>query len=87
MLITWEEPFGIVMAEALACGVPIIALNRGSVPEVVEHGKNGIRGDSLDALIEHYPIIQEIESKFCRRDATERFSIASVSKQYLDILA
>lgn len=86
MLIQWEEPFGIVMAEALSCGVPIIALNRGSVPEIVMHGVNGIRGDTLDELVADFPVINTIRRSDCREDALRRFSISSVSQRYIDAL-
>ena len=87
MLIQWEEPFGIVMAEALSCGVPIVALNRGSVPEVVRHGKNGIRGNTVDELVEEFKLTNAITPEMCRQDAIERFSIAAVSRRYLEILS
>ena len=79
MLIKWEEPFGIVMAEALSCGVPVVALDRGSVPEVVMHGQNGIRGRTLPDLIQNFSLIETIASADCREDAIERFSIEAVS--------
>lgn len=86
MLIRWEEPFGIVMAEALACGAPVIALNRGSVPEVVQHGVNGLRGDNLEELLEALPLLDSISADACREDALRRFSISAVSSQYLELL-
>ncbi|HAW19842.1 MAG TPA: glycosyltransferase family 4 protein [Flavobacteriales bacterium] len=86
MLIQWEEPFGIVMAEALACGAPVIALNRGSVPEIVEHGINGIVGDSIASLIQTYPLVDKISEQVCRMDAVNRFSIDAVASLYLKIL-
>lgn len=86
MLIQWEEPFGIVMAEALSCGVPILALNRGSVPEVVVDGRNGFRADSAEELIQKSAQLHTIHSSACRQDALDRFSISRVAGQYLDIL-
>jgi len=86
MLIKWEEPFGIVMAEALSCGVPVVALDRGSVPEVVMHGQNGIRGRTLPDLIHNFSLIETIASADCRKDAIQRFSIEAVSRAYLDII-
>lgn len=86
MLIQWEEPFGIVMAEALSCGVPILALNRGSVPEIVKDGFNGFRADTVDELVKKAADLHTIDQANCRQDALTRFSISSISKQYLDIL-
>jgi len=85
MLIQWEEPFGIVMAEALACGAPVIALNRGSVPEIVEHGINGITGDSTEELISAFPMLSSISADTCREDAKGRFSIEAVAQAYLEL--
>ena len=51
MPILWEEPFGIVMAEAMACGTPVIGFSRGAVPEVVEHGVTGFVADDIDGLV------------------------------------
>ena len=51
MPLLWDEPFGIVMAEALACGTPVIALRRGSLPEIVQHGVNGFLCDSVEEMV------------------------------------
>ena len=85
MLIQWEEPFGIVMAEALACGVPILALNRGSVPEIVIDGKNGFRADTLTELIEKSKGLDAVEPTDCRKDAEDRFSVRVISQAYLHL--
>ena len=87
MLIQWEEPFGIVMAEALSCGVPILALDRGSVPEIVQNGVNGFRARAVDELLNSVDKLNTISRADCRMDAVNRFSIPAISKQYLDILA
>ena len=49
MPLLWEEPFGIVMAEALACGTPVIGLRRGSLPEIIQQGVNGFVCESVEA--------------------------------------
>lgn len=74
MPILWEEPFGIVMAEALACGTPVIGFNRASVPEVVRQGVTGWIGkdvDELSALANH---VSTLSRRACRTAAEERFS-------------
>lgn len=86
MLIQWEEPFGIVMAEALSCGVPIIALDRGSVPEIVRNGVNGFMGRTIDELIKSIAALDTISNEDCRLDALNRFSVPAITAQYLDIL-
>ena len=74
MPLLWEEPFGIVMAEALACGVPVIGLRRGSLPEIVEHGVNGFVCGSVQQMVSAVGSLAEIDRRDCRRIAEEKFS-------------
>ena len=74
MPILWEEPFGIVMAEALACGTPVIGLRRGAVPEVVQNGINGFVCDSVAEMVTAVKRIDEIDRAQCRRIMEEKFS-------------
>src|SRR5262249_10100309 len=82
MPILWDEPFGIVMAEALACGTPVIGLNRASVPEIVTDGVNGFICDSLDALVDAVGRLGEIDRAACRRIMEDRFSDAAIVDAY-----
>jgi glycosyltransferase involved in cell wall biosynthesis len=82
MPILWNEPFGIVMAEALACGTPVVALNRGAVPEVVRHQVNGFVCDSLDEMVRAVARIGEIDRSQCRRIMEQQFSDAAVLDAY-----
>src|SRR5262249_38223784 len=61
MPILWDEPFGIVMAEALACGTPLIGLNRASVREVVQHGVNGFLCESVEEMAAIIPALSLID--------------------------
>ena len=74
MPILWREPFGMVMAEALACGTPVIALRRGAVPEIVEDGKNGFICDDTDGMARAVGRLGELDRAACRRVAQDRFS-------------
>jgi glycosyltransferase involved in cell wall biosynthesis len=74
MPLLWEEPFGIVMAEALACGTPVIGLRRGSLPEIVRQGVNGFICDSVDEMASAVGRIGEIDRRECRRIAEAKFS-------------
>jgi glycosyltransferase involved in cell wall biosynthesis len=74
MPLLWEEPFGIVMAEALACGTPVIGLRRGSLPEIVQEGVNGFVCDSIDQMVTAVGRIAEIARHECRRIAEDKFS-------------
>ncbi|HEV3479772.1 MAG TPA: glycosyltransferase family 4 protein [Gaiellaceae bacterium] len=81
--IDWEEPFGLVMIESMACGTPVIASNRGAVPEVIEHGRSGI-------IVEHYREMPEaleradaLDPLECRRYVEERFSQERMVEDYV----
>jgi glycosyltransferase involved in cell wall biosynthesis len=80
--VRWPEPFGLVMIEALACGTPVLALNDGSVPEVLEHGVTGYICDSDDDLVAHLSRIREIDRARCRAEVERRFSAAAMADRY-----
>lgn len=73
MPIDWEEPFGIVMAEALACGTPVIGFRRGSVPEVVRDGANGFVCDTVAEAAQAVGRLASLDRVAIRRDCEERF--------------
>jgi glycosyltransferase involved in cell wall biosynthesis len=81
MPITWPEPFGMVMVEALAAGTPVLAFNHGAAPEIVEHGKNGFLVEDEDEMAAMVERAGEIDPAECRRSA-ERFSPQSVAAGY-----
>jgi glycosyltransferase involved in cell wall biosynthesis len=81
--IDWEEPFGLVMIESMACGTPVIATNHGAVPEVIEHGRSGI-------IVEHYREMGDalgqadaLDPLECRRYVEERFSQERMVDDYV----
>lgn len=85
MPIEWDEPFGIVMAEAMACGTPVIGFNRGSVPEVVVQGKNGFRCDTKEQMIAYVKRVNEIDRKEVRKEAQKKFSADVIIEEYLSL--
>ncbi len=85
MPILWDEPFGIVMAEALACGTPVIGLRRGSVPEIVDDGINGFVCGSVDEMATAVTRLDRISRKDCRLSMEERFSSSVMVEQYLKL--
>lgn len=74
MPIQWEEPFGLTMAEAMACGTPVIAMRRGSVPEIIVDGKTGFIANSIGEMIEALDKLGTIKRTDCRTHATTYFS-------------
>lgn len=84
--IKWEEPFGIVMAEAMACGTPVIAFGRGSVPEVVKDGETGYIVNDVPEMIDAIEKVDEIDRAVVRQDCEQRFSLEVIAEQYLDLL-
>jgi len=85
MPIQWEEPFGIVMAEALACGTPVIGTRRGSVPEVVIEGKTGFVCDNVADLVAAVNQVNELDRHACRQDCEARFSDTAIVDAYLGL--
>ncbi len=83
--IKWEEPFGIVMAEAMACGCPVVGFRRGSVPEVVENGRTGYIVNNVDGMAQAIENLHYINPKDVREEAKKRFSIEVISKKYLSL--
>jgi glycosyltransferase involved in cell wall biosynthesis len=84
--IHWKEPFGRVMIEALACGVPVIASRTASTPEVITHGKTGFLCDSTDEMVAALHRIKEISRSECRADAEERFGEAAFMRQTEELI-
>jgi glycosyltransferase involved in cell wall biosynthesis len=80
--IQWDEPFGIVMVEAMACGTPVVALRRGSVPEVVVDGVTGFICDQPDELPEAVRSVDELDAKACRRRVFDCFDVADMVEGY-----
>jgi glycosyltransferase involved in cell wall biosynthesis len=83
--IQWGEPFGLVLVESMACGTPVIALNKGAVPEILVDGKTGFVVDSIDAMIEAVSIIDSIDPGDCRRHVQNHFSITSMAFNYSEL--
>jgi len=83
--IDWPEPFGIVMIEAMACGTPVIAMRRGSVPEVMVHGKTGFIVDTCDEAVRAVSHLHRISRAACREEFDARFTSARMARDYLRV--
>lgn len=82
--IEWEEPFGMSVIEALACGTPVIAMNRGAMPEIIQHGVNGFLANSVEEFEECVRRIDEINPEDCRKSVEELFSAPAMAEHYID---
>jgi len=80
--IDWPEPFGMVMIEAMACGTPVLATARGSVPEVVADGVTGFVRPTPGELVECVARLPEIDPSTCRRWVADRFSADVMTARY-----
>jgi glycosyltransferase involved in cell wall biosynthesis len=83
--IDWPEPFGLVMIEALACGTPVIACGRGSVPEVIDHGLTGFIFDGCREGVAAVERVAKLSRRVCRRVFEQRFSARRMAEDYLQV--
>ena len=81
--IQWEEPFGLVMIEAMACGTPVVATRRGSVPEVVTHGRTGVVVDDVAQMPAAVEAAGALDPVRIRAEVRERFSTERMVDGYL----
>ncbi|CAD5273615.1 Glycosyl transferase [Bosea sp. 62] len=84
-LINFEEPFGLSVIEALACGTPVIASRRGSMPELIEHGVTGFLVDSVDEAVAAIARLSEIDRTACRAAVAARFTVDRMADRYLEL--
>jgi glycosyltransferase involved in cell wall biosynthesis len=80
-----HEPFGLVLAEAMACGTPVAALDRGAVREVVEDGVTGVIFDDLEQMMNEMPRVFALNRSRVRARAVERFGVARMVDEYIDV--
>lgn len=83
--IDWPEPFGIVMIEALACGVPVVAFRGGSVAEVIDDGITGFVVDTMEGAIAATRQIDAIDRRACRATFERRFTVDRMASEYVQI--
>ena len=81
--IEWPEPFGLVMIEALACGTPVIARARGSVPEIIEDGVTGFFIDNLEQGVRAVQRLGRLNRQQCRQAFEKRFTAARMASDYV----
>lgn len=81
--ITWEEPFGLVIIEAMACGTPVIAFNHGAMGEIIDDGKDGFVVDGVKGMTEAIGKIGQIDRRACRKKIEEKFTYEKMVDGYL----
>jgi glycosyltransferase involved in cell wall biosynthesis len=84
-LISFEEPFGLSVVEALACGTPVIAANRGAMPELIENGVTGFLVNSLDEAVDAVARLGEIDRARCRAAVADRFTVDRMADRYVEL--
>jgi glycosyltransferase involved in cell wall biosynthesis len=84
-LIGFEEPFGLSVVEAMACGTPVIAYSKGSMPELIEDGVTGFLVRSFDEAVAAIGRVGEIDRAACRRAVAERFTVDRMADRYLEL--
>ena len=82
-LIHFDEPFGLSVIEAMACGTPVVAYRRGSMPELIDDGVTGFLVDSFDEAIAVIERLGEIDRRACRRAVEQRFTVDRMAEEYL----
>jgi glycosyltransferase involved in cell wall biosynthesis len=84
-LIGFEEPFGLSVVEAMACGTPVIAYSKGSMPELIDDGVTGFLVRSFDEAVAAIGRVGEIDRAACRRAVAERFTVDRMADRYLEL--
>jgi glycosyltransferase involved in cell wall biosynthesis len=84
--IEWDEPFGMVMIEAMACGTPVIGFNRGAVNEII-NDSTGVIVNNVNEMVNALGLIKTINRKKCRVSAETRFNCSIIAKKYLSLFS
>jgi len=83
--INFAEPFGLSVVEAMACGTPVLAFNRGSMPEIIQNGINGFLVSSIEEMVDRIKDIKDISRENCRKNVECRFSREKMVKEYIEV--
>ncbi|HYK08093.1 MAG TPA: glycosyltransferase family 4 protein [Candidatus Eisenbacteria bacterium] len=78
----WEEPFGLTIIEAMACGTPVVAFNKGSMNEIILHGKTGFLAKNIDQAVGYIKNISQIDREYCRLYSLSNFSSGKMANEY-----
>ncbi|VAW80421.1 Glycosyltransferase, partial [hydrothermal vent metagenome] len=84
-LIHFDEPFGLSVVESMACGTPVIAYGRGSMPEIIHDGHTGFIVADVDAAVQAVDRISSLDRRACRDEVEQRFTSRHMAHAYLDV--
>ena len=84
-LISFDEPFGLSMVESMACGTPVIAFARGSIPEIIRHGETGYIVEDIEGAINAVATVGTIDRSVCRADVERRFTSTRMARDYVRV--
>jgi glycosyltransferase involved in cell wall biosynthesis len=83
--VTWPEPFGLTLIEAMACGCPVIAFNQGAIPEIVVDGKTGFVVENVAEMVAAIKKIRTIDRSYCREYSINNFSANRMAEGYVTL--
>ncbi len=83
--IQFDEPFGLSVIESMACGTPVIAFDRGSMPELIQNGKSGFLVNTVAEAVEAVARIDEIDRAYCRRLVEKHFTVERMIREYIQV--
>jgi len=83
--VSFEEPFGLSVVESYFCGTPVIAFSRGSMPELIHHGRTGFLVSNISEAVEYLKDVKEINRKDCRIWAESKFTRSQMVKEYIEV--
>jgi glycosyltransferase involved in cell wall biosynthesis len=84
-LIHFDEPFGLSVVESMACGTPVIAFGRGSMPELIRDGSTGFIVDDVDAAVQALGKIDSLDRRVCRDEVEQRFTCQRMAHEYVGV--
>ena len=83
--VQWDEPFGLVLIEAMACGTPVIGTDRGALPEIIKHGQTGFICRTEEEMVEAIGAVDQLSPQACREHVERRFDIRRVCADYEEL--
>ena len=84
-LISFDEPFGLSLIESMACGTPVIAFDRGSMPEIIRDGETGYIVEDIEGAINAVATVGSIDRSVCRADVERRFTSTRMARDYVRV--